>query len=177
MATIKLCDWTKKRLTNEEVFKLTLNGVNYEVCAEAFRQLKQHLEGDEAPQTPQKVARAPQQVQATPTPEGDVGINVEASSPFTGPAQPGLLDDALAAPRPAVPPIAIPTSTKERLPMPTAAQADAVIAESQRFPEGKLHTLTPGKARTAAQNVLKTKWEDRFEDTKRQVPERFKRGD
>jgi hypothetical protein len=59
------------------------------------------------------------------------------------------------------------------------SQAESVLADSKKFDEGTLRALTPGKARTAAQQVLKTKWEARFEDNKpeRQLPERVRRGE
>ena len=161
MATIRLCDWTKKRLaSNEETFTLTLNGKTYEVSLSALEEIQSRLEGDEAPvarQVPPRPARiAPAQPPVQQT-GADVGINVEAPSPFGGKAEAGLLDDTPAPTpqaQPPVAPIAIPASTKERLPVPTPAQAEAVVAESVRFPAGTLSALNPGRQRNVAAKKL-----------------------
>ncbi len=182
MATIKLCDWTKKRLaSNEPTYKLVLNGKEYEISAEALQQLQSRLDGDEAPlnhRVHAQPVRLPGTQSPTSTPVEDVGINIEAPSPFGGKVEPGLLDDlpVNAAPLQVVAPIAIPASTKERLPMPSPAQADAVIAESTRFPERTLKTLTPGKHRNIAQQKLAAK-EATFEDNTRPIPDRTRRGE
>lgn len=170
MATIRTCDYTKRRLkSGEQTYRLILEDKEYEISDEALAEIKARLEGDEAP------ARVPQPVRvATP---------VVAASDDAEPNETALDDqeEATEAPRihPNVPPLTVPASTKERLPMPTPAQTETVIAESVRFQEGTLRALTPGKARTAAQEKLKTKWEARFEDNKpeRQLPERARRGE
>jgi hypothetical protein len=169
MATIKTCDWTKKRLAkDEETFTLILNGMEYEISTEALAELKARLEGDEVPLTRQ-VTTKPLRL-ATPTP------HVAAPSIDDEPneAAPTASDEALEPMQVAnaVPAIAIPASTRERLPVPTTAQADSVIADSVRFEEGTLRALTPGKARSAAQERLKSKWEDKFEDNQRPLPDR-----
>lgn len=170
MATIKLCDYTKKRLAaNEATFKLVLNGKEYEISASALQEIQTRLDSDEAP--PSRVV-ATKPIKQTTQPEHEL-LNVEAPSPFGGKTEPGLLDDT---PRPSAPPIAIPASTKERLPLPTVAQVDAVVAESTRFSEGTLTVLTPGKHRNMAQQKLAAK-EATFEDNQRPVPDRGRRGE
>jgi len=164
MATIRLCDWTKKRLAKDaQTHTLILGGNEYEISDEALAQIKARLEGDEAPQAPTPVRIV--------TPVVAPVVSVEANQ--EEPAAPGEALEPTPAPQAgSVPPIAIPTSTRERLPVPTTAQADSVIADSVRFQEDTLRALTPGKARSAAQEKLKTKWEDKFEDTQRPLPDR-----
>ncbi len=166
MATIKTCDWTKKRLgKNDETFTLIIDGKEYEVSAEALEEIKTRLEGDEAPR-----ASAPAQA-ARPVVAPAVRVESNQDQPEATGEAPSP------SPAPFVPPIAIPASTRERLPVPTPSQADSVIADSVRFQEGTLRALTPGRERNAAQQTLKTKWEERFEDTQRPLPDRARRGE
>lgn len=177
MATIKTCDWTKKRLgKNEQTHTLIVSGNEYEISDEALAEIKARLEGDEVPEgVVEAPVRAPQTARVAPP--------VVAASDDTEPNEAALdnQEQAPQAPRihPNVPPLTVPASTKERLPMPTPAQAETVIAESVRFQEGTLRALTPGKARKAAEQVLSTKWEGRFEDNQpqRQLPDRVRRGE
>jgi len=164
MATIRLCDWTKKRLAKDaQTHTLILGGNEYEISDEALAQIKARLEGDEVLQAPTPVRIV--------TPVAAPVVSVEANQ--EAPATPGDVLEPTPAPQAgSVPPIAIPASTRERLPVPTTAQADSVIADSVRFQEGTLRALTPGKARSAAQEKLKSQWEDRFEDTQRPLPDR-----
>ena len=167
MATIRLCDWTKKRLAKDaQTHTLILGGNEYEISDEALAQLKARLEGDEAPQASALVRVAP--------PVAAPVVSVEANQ--EAPAAPDEAPEPAPAPQPAsaIPPIVIPASTRERLPVPTPTQADSVLADSVRFEEGTLRALTPGKARSAAQEKLKTKWEDKFEDSHRPLPERVR---
>jgi len=166
MATIRLCDWTKKRLAKDaQTHTLILGGNEYEISDEALAQIKARLEGDEAPQAPAPVRVA--------LPVAVPVVRVEANQ--EAPAAADEVPAPALAPQPVgvVPPIAIPASTWERLPVPTPAQADSVLADSVRFEEGTLRALTPGKARSGAQEKLKN-WEEKFEDTKRPLPERVR---
>lgn len=159
MATIRLCDWTKKRLAKDaQTHTLILGGNEYEISDEALAQIKARLEGDEAPQAPAPVRVAP--------PVAAPVVSVEANQEAPDAPEP------TPAPQAVVPPIAIPASTRERLPVPTTAQADSVIADSVRFQEGTLGALTPGRSRAVAQEKLKSRWEDKFEDTQRPLPDR-----
>jgi len=158
MATIKLCDWTKKRLApNEQTYTLILNGNEYEISLEAVQEIHGRLVEDEAPLTRQvatKPLRIAQVQQPIPEADDSLGLNVEAPSPFGGKVEPGLVDNV---PQQSIAPIVIPASTKERLPTPTTAQAEAVVAESKRFPTGTLSTLTPGRQRNVAAQKLAAK--------------------
>lgn len=179
MARIEIhtCDWTKKRLgKNEQTHTLVVGSNEYEISDEALAEIKARLEGDEVPErVAEAPVRAPQPIRVAP-PVVAVSDDAEPNG--------AALDDQEEAPEttrvhPNVPPLTVPTSTKERLPMPTPAQAETVIAESVRFQEGTLRALTHGKARKAAEQVLSTKWEERFEDNQpqRQLPDRARRGE
>ena len=173
MAQITTCDWTKKRLgKNDETFTLTIDGKEYEVCAEALAEIKARLEADEAPSA---TLQFPPGVRAVTPPAAPVAA-AESNQD-----EPEALDEVPAPAQPTgpIPPITIPASIRERLPVPTISQADSVLADSKKFDEGTLRALTPGKARKAAQEKLLTKWESRFEDNKpeRQLPERVRRGE
>jgi hypothetical protein len=175
MATIRLCDWTKKVIGKEvKTHKLILDGKEYEISNEALDELKSRLDGDTVSVV--KPVRATQPSPRVAEPVDDIGVNVEAPSPFGGKVEPGLLDNAPVAQNPSVQPITIPASIKDRLPMPTPAQADAVVAESTRFREGTLSALTPGKQRNIAQQRLAAK-EATFEDNKKPVPDIGRRGE
>jgi hypothetical protein len=166
MATIRLCDYTKRRIaSNEETYTLSLNGKSYEICLDALKELQNRLDSDEivAP-TPAPVAPV-RQIAPRPAkmePAEEVVLNAETSSPFDGPSEPQLVDDEpvntqTARAQNAVQPIAVPNSIKERLPMPTIAQSEAVVRESQRFPAGGLQALTPGRQRNLAAEKLAQK--------------------
>jgi hypothetical protein len=158
MATIRTCDWTKKRLAkNEQTHTLILGGNEYEICDEALAEMKARLESDEPLWTPTLTR-----------------ITTPVAAPIIGEAtnqEPTASQEAapVPAPAPIVTPVPIPASIRERLPVPTPAQADAVLTESARFQEGTLNTLTNGKARLEAQKLLRARWEDKFEDN---LPER-----
>jgi len=166
MATIRLCDYTKRRIAADEAtYSLTLNGKSYEICLDALTELQTRLDSDEvpAPQAPQKPAVRRAAPQPPRGQDDDAALNAEAPSPFDGPVEPQLVDDAeVVNTQPTrtaeyVAPIALPNSTKERLPMPTTAQAEAVVAESQRFPAGTLRALSPGRHRNVAAEKLTQK--------------------
>lgn len=176
MATIRCCDWTKKKLGKDDTtYVLRLDGKEYEICKEALEELRAFLDSEESPlnRLAQSAPLKPQFVHVTPpavVPAINIVPNQEAPAPPQEmPEPPGEIPTPPPAPI-TLPPI--PASIRERLPVPSPAQSDAVLAESVRFEEGTLRALTPGKARTQAQERLKTKWEDKFEDTHRPLPER-----
>jgi hypothetical protein len=158
MGTIRICDWLKITIARDTpVHILKIGNKEFEVCTAAVNELLHRLEGS----TVTPVASAPLAPPKT-----------ALSGPQLKPADPGLIDeeavdDAFGGPiiseldavsphlnRMPVAPIPVPASTKERLATPSAEQIDAVIEESRRFEEGKLHTLSPGKQRQLAMKKL-----------------------
>lgn len=166
MATIKVCDWSKKQIaTTAQTVKLVVGSRTYEISEAASLELIARLECDVVP--PQAVPLPPS---ARHVAEPDIGINVETEDdPFEGEPEPEPMGEPVKLPVKAAAPLPIPSSTKEKLPLPSPALADQVVAESTKFKEGTLKTLTPGKTRNLAQQRLAAR-EAKFEDNKRPVP-------
>ncbi len=153
MGTIRICDWTKRKLTGAELaFKLSINGNDYEICAEALKEIKGRLDADTVPLQGRLQPQTPPP--PPPAPPEDLALNAEAVAPFGDKVEASPLSDPIAV---APAPIAIPASIKEKLPIPTPAQSEAVIKESRRFHEGGLSSLNPGKQRNVAQQKLDQK--------------------
>jgi len=165
MATIRVCDWTKKVLAkDEDVFVIEIEGNEghkFEVGREGRDLLRQQLEGEEEPGAAQTVEvervvyrdRPPQTLRAGPP-----GIDVEVSGdPFdSGPSSMPQPVQSSVQPRQAAfdlgavedasefTPLEIPDSGKKKFKPPTITQADKVVADSTLFREGSLAALNPG---------------------------------
>lgn len=151
MATIRICDWTKKVLAkDEEVYQMSIGGNeahDFEVGAEGRDLLLKQLEGEKElvmPKTQVVYRDAPPEVlQASPP-----GIDVGADDPFeTGPSSMpqsvmGVDDNETPLGDDEVPPIEIPAGDKRF--QTTSAQRDKVIRQSRRFAAGTLPALTTG---------------------------------
>ena len=166
MATIRVCDWTKKQIaTTAQTVKLVVGTRTYEISEAAATEMISRLEGDVVP--PQA---APLPPSARHVAEPDIGVNIETEGdPFEASPEPEPMGEPVKLPVKAAAPLPIPNSVKEKLPLPSLAQADQVVAESTKFKEGTLKTLTPGKTRNLAQQRLAVR-EAKFEDNKRPVP-------
>lgn len=174
MGTIRICDWSKKMIgPGDQVYKLIVNGKEYEISADSANQLIGRLDSTTPAITPSPMTTSSMQVPR-------LELNVEVQNPFGGKLEPGLLDDESqngpeVAPVPTTftvaEPIPIPASIKERLPIPTPAQVEAVVSQSRRLPEKTLPALSPGRSRSLAEKKLIDR-ESNFEDNKRPVPDR-----
>lgn len=170
MATIRVCDWTKKQIaTTAQTVKLMVGSRAYEISEAAATEMIGRLESDVVPPqaAPLQVVNGPA---ARHVAEPDIGINIETEGdPFEGDPEQEPMGEPVKLPVPAANPLPIPESIKQKLPLPSPAQADQVVAESTKFKEGTLKTLTPGKNRNLAQQRLAAR-EAKFEDNKRPVP-------
>jgi len=153
MGVIRVCDWTKMRIKGgEETFKVVIGNQEFEVSEIGFAQLMQRLTTD---------------VDSTPPRRQPDPVVEEANHD-----DPELLEETPEPSLEVAEPIPAPASIKERLPTPTQAQADRVIAESTRFPSGGLSTLSPGKHRNIAAKKLAAK-EETFERNLKTQQERI----
>ena len=164
MATIRLCDWTKERLgKDEEAYEVIVGNNKFEVGEMGLQALLDQLEGEEAPGQPkvqiiekivEREAPPPPLIGASP---GGLDVEVKGDPFEPGPSsmpQPpmGGGDGGSEPPvtvltpdnNDGVPRIEIPDDTKKKFRMPTVAQSDKVIADSTRFEEGGLPSLTMG---------------------------------
>jgi hypothetical protein len=155
MATIRVCDYTKKILAKgEDVFTIDIEGIEgevhkFEIGLEGKNLLLEHLEGDSEPgvmiRTIEKIVyrdAPPDTLQAAMP-----GLDIEVKDdPFdTGPSsmpQPAMGHDEAPSPLDDVPPIEIPAG-HQRIKS-TPAQRDKVVQESRRFEHGTLPALTAG---------------------------------
>ncbi len=181
MATVRFCDYTKKRLTSdEETFIVTMGDKEFEVSAEGMALLVAHLEADDLPSVAvvPSLMPAPEPPPAAPTIVAAPGpmINVETTGdPFTpGPGTaPQAEQGEAVAPleqsddRPPIQ-LEIPDNTKKRLGIPSRATYERVIEDATRFEEGTLSALTPGKARKRAGQRLRDVENDQEKTLKRQ---------
>jgi hypothetical protein len=175
MGTIRICDWLKTQMAKgAPTYILKVDSKEFEISTEAKAQLLSRLESSTIeplgrPPIPPCPAPVPQvRLEAAPP----AGIDQESEeSAFDGPSQSDL--DAVSPPLQKVAPIAIPTSTKERLATPTPDQVNAVIAESTRFESRGLKTLSPGKSRQLAAKKLQ-EIEERKEAAQKQRSAQFR---
>ena len=165
MATIRVCDWTKKVLTKDEpVTTVTIGDKEFEVGIEGMTLLTEQLEGEQEPNAP--VIKEVEKVVYRDMPPAPLeavspgGLDIEVSGdPFdAGPStMPMPVQGNGGAPPPPVataaaqyddddvPPLEIPVvHPTKRLRMPTPAQGDKILRESQRFEEGGLPALSRG---------------------------------
>ena len=86
MATVRFCDWTKKRLKDgDQTFTVSVDGKEFEVSAEGKQQLLDLLEADELPTQPTVTipTKVEAPAQAAPQPAPVPLINVETTEdPF-----------------------------------------------------------------------------------------------
>lgn len=157
MATIKLCDWTKKRLgKDEQTILIAIEDREFEVGPEGHRLLLEQLEGEDAPGTPKVVERVITRDAPPPPLEaaapGGVQIQV-ADEPFeAGPSStPEPAQAALTPADPVVPGdvapedlLEIPDDPKKRFKTPSKVLAQRIVEEATKFEEGTLAALTVG---------------------------------
>lgn len=150
MATIKLCDWTKKRLgKDEETFVVVVGDQEFEVGEEGRDALLKQLEGDDAPDVPQVVERVVEASQA-PMQPAPAPVQIEApSEPFD--QGPGSMPAAPQAEAEEAQPrqqdgemLEIPEDTRRPLKKPSASLAKRIVEEATIFDEGSLPSLTMG---------------------------------
>ena len=179
MATIKLCDWTKKRLgKDEKTILIAIEDREFEIGTEGHKLLLEQLEGEDAPGTPQvKVVERVVHRDAQPPPlqgVGPGGVQVQvADDPFdAGPSSaPEPIQTALTPADPVdVAPedlLEIPDDPKKRFKTPSKVLAQRIVEEATKFPEGTLPALTVGnKQQRDAAKRLKAQ-EDKQEDSLR----------
>jgi len=181
MATVRFCDYTKKRLgSSEETFLIAIEDKEFEVSAEGKDALISHLEADELPAMtvvaapPVPVPAAPI-VAAPPAPLINVETAGDAFAPGPGSApqpeqsvvgEPGIVEQTTDD-RPPIQ-LEIPENPKKRLGLPSKATYERVIEDATRFEEGTLSALTPGKARKKAGQRLRDVESDQENALKRQ---------
>lgn len=152
MAMIRFCDWLKKPLDkNDPVFEVIIQGgdgetLQYEVSDEGRAVILSQLDGDVTPNNakPRVIEKI---VPRDPPPQGLIGdapgLDVQATDdPFD--SEGGGDDLGMPNIDDGVPPLEIPTDVKQRLKAPSREQADKVVAESTKFKQGSLPTLTQG---------------------------------
>ena len=170
MATIRVCDWTKKVLSKDDsvteiIFRTEVGTTQgekaFEVGLEGMTMLLKQLEGEDEPkvQVVEKIVHRdtpPSPLQAA-NPGGldievkgdpfDAGPNSMPMPVQGGGAPPPSVATAAAQDDDDVPPLEIPdVHPTKRLKMPTPAQGDKVLRESTRFEEGTLSALSRGAA-------------------------------
>lgn len=172
MATIRVCDWTKKVLPKgEEITKITIGSVEYEVGTEGATLLIDQLEGENEPSVaePQIVEKiiyrdAPPDSLQSAMPGIDVEVKGDPfdSGPTSMPQAPQASFDEFIDPKMGEPaddaafdlgnkddgseltPLEIPESVNKSLKKPTITQANKVVQDSTHFREGSLAALNPG---------------------------------
>jgi len=172
MATIKLCDWTKKRLTdNEPTFKVSITddeaktASEFEVGEEGMKQILEQMQSDvsltqpilrvTAPPSPSRpapqivVAHPRQPVEHIPAPNSMPQPPMAQQEEVQGEAP-------VLAPGEVVAPIEFPESPLRPLPMPSVKQRQQVIEESTKFEEGTLGALSHPKKRKEAAKKLRS---------------------
>lgn len=156
MATIKLCDWTKERISKDApTYRVTVEEDSFEVSDAGMTAIMNQLEGEDAPGTPKiEVVERVVHRDAPPPPlesVGPGGVQVQvADEPFdSGPssapqpaqATPAPLDPASMNPEDL---LEIPDDPKKRFRTPSKVLAKRIIEEATKFPEGSLPALTVG---------------------------------
>lgn len=145
MATIRLCDWTKKRIGKDEpTYKVTIEDQEFEVSDEGMELLLNQLGGDEEPAPFQN--RLPRLVPVSPLDEQQRepvkdAIGREEESTLT-------VEDNLPEPVMAdgnAPAIEIPDDTRKPFKKPPVKLAEQIVAESTIAEEGSLPTLSMGQ--------------------------------
>lgn len=181
MATVRFCDYTKKRLASgDETFLIVIEDKEFEVSTEGRDLLLHHLEAEDLPSvafvpSPMPVPEpspAARTIVAAPGPM----INVETTGdPFTpGPGSAPQPEQSMTEepeqPAQGKPPLEleIPDNLKKRLGIPSRATYERVIEDATRFEEGTLSALTPGKARKRAGQRLRDVESDQEKALKRQ---------
>lgn len=157
MATIKLCDWFKTKLSaNEATVKVQVGDKEFEVSEQAARSLLERLEADNLPEAP--LLNFPPNVRST-TPQGEPQpvtpppvIRVEPVEPFE--AGPGSLPEPVQCESAEPVQLEIPQDLNKRLGVPSKATWERVIQDAKRFEPGTLPALSPGGARSAANKKL-----------------------
>ena len=190
MATIRVCDWTKERLSKDETaYEVTVNGETFEVGEQGKALILAQLEGDDAPGAPQVVERVverevPAAPAAPPQPSPTASlIDVEVSGDGLGGGQQSLPHPPTArtqaAEQPAQPAqpqqnvapedlLQIPEDPNKPLPAATARQRDRVYQESIVFEEGTLASLNPGRGRKDAVKKLASRETESDREYKKQ---------
>lgn len=176
MATLKICDWFKTRINNdEETFLVIVDDKEFEVGKEGMVALLKQLEGNLSPHAPQVsvvekiVTRevAPPTLQASPP----GGIQIQTTDdPFDqGPSSMPVLakedDDGPLE-------LEMPDDLNRKLKIPPRKLAERIIQEATVFDEGSLPSLTMGgPAHRAAIKRMK-ELEDRENDRlRRRAPQ------
>lgn len=183
MATIKLCDWTKARLAqDEETTLITIGDKEFEVGEAGRAALLKQLEGMTPPGQPEVVERVVVR-EAPPPPlqaaSPGVGIHT-ADDPFEpGPSSAPIAPQAAPQPQPAPQAgpapasgdmLQIPADTRRPLPKAPESVAQRIIEDSTKFEEGSLPTLTMGGAQhREAMKKLKALEEAQNEKLRRRV--------
>ena len=156
MATIRLCDWTKQRLSkDEDTFIVAVGDQEFEVGAEGRDALLAQLEGETAPDAPQVQVVEKIVERDAPPPSLEAaqpgGVQIESDGdPFEqGPSsmpQP-VKAEAGAPVEPDGGPdelLEIPDDPNRRLKVPPRKLAERIVEEATVRPEGTLDTLTMG---------------------------------
>lgn len=156
MATIRLCDWTKERLSSdEEAFVVTIGDQEFEVGEKGREALLKQLEGDEPPGVPKVIEKVVER-EAPPPPLQAAqpgGIQIQSDSPFEpGPNSMPEPPQAQAAPQEqpqaatSEETLDVPEDTRKPLRKPSASLAKRIVEEATIFEEGSLPSLTMGAA-------------------------------
>lgn len=158
MATIRVCDWTKRRLSKgDATYSITIDNQTFEVGEEGKKFILSQLEGELEIESPKQEAPQPR----NPAPEGliegsnEVGLDLPSSDePFgeseknVAPQTEDVTED--------MPAFEIPEDVKKGLKMPPKAVADKIMKEATKFEEGSLPSLTVGsKKQKNAQKKLR----------------------
>ena len=169
MATIRVCDWTKKVLAKDEsVFAIEIEGNEvhkFEIGAEARDWLLKQLEGEDAlgktqVQVVEKIVY--RDTPPSPLQAGPPGLDIEVAGDGFEPGPASMPEPPQAAQANLQPgdsafdmgevsgdeasPLEIPESAKKKFKAPTRQQADKVVQDSTHFREGSLAALNPGAA-------------------------------
>ncbi len=183
MATIKLCDWTKKRLgKNEDTHVVTIGDKEFEVGDEGREFLLKQLEGESA--FGMQIATPPLRTLSPPKPKEPAPAPLQGAQPggmqiqvTEEPFEPGpgsIPETPMAStPEPIAPEdmdpsdlLEIPDDPKRRFKIPSVKLAERIIDEATRFNEGSLPSLTMGareqKDASKRLRVLEEKEEDKI---------------
>jgi len=185
MATIKLCDWTKERIGQDETtYIFSIDGKDFEVGESGKKMLLEQLEGEDAirpakpaapPVPPKPKEPAPPQLMgATP---GSIQIEVKEDAFDSGPSSEPIAPQA--APQPPVDPadvdremqLEIPDDPNKRLSTPSAKLAQKIIEEATVAEPGTLDALTRGnKKQLHAARQLKALEDKAESELRRKTP-------
>ena len=147
MGTVRLCDLTKRKIKKgEQVYKLSVDGEDFEICEEAKDILLKKLQDEDDDDPSVSNQSLDDMIYGGPI------VEETKDAPFDqAPAQSqAAIDDPEA-----VTGVSLPDNPGRKLGVPRKEIRDQIIQQSQKFESGSLDSINDRKARENAERRLK----------------------